>query len=325
MNEKVALKIIFLLFFIFIVSIFVGGRLLGVDPDYNNYIELFNYKDFNNEKLYEPSFEIIRYLYFNFGNNDSVWIVFLIFAFLSVCLKTVAILLYSKQFYLSIATYISLFLFLHDYTQIRISIGIAILFFSIHYMANNNWKKFILSIIVAISFHFTTIIYLPLYFLYKKISLNTFFILSLIFFFFALVLYILNISFIDSINEIAINMNVLSIGPVYDFNTMNMVNLSYAIIAFTAFFLCRKFNWDTTGQLYIKILFTGVSLFYFFGSLGLVVLAYRLSYLFYPIIIFLIPYVFNCFKNKILFTIIYFSYCFIILQFLIKTLILEVN
>lgn len=324
MKQKIMFRIIFLVFFIFTASLLAGDRTFGIDPDYNNYIDLFNYKDINhNGKLYEPSFEIIRYVYYNLNTFNSTWGIFFIFAFLSISIKTIAILLYSKEFYLSIITYISLFFFLHDYTQIRLSIAIAIIFFFIHYIPINNYKKLILSITLAISFHFTAIIYLPLYFLYKKVNLNKFFACSVICFSFALTIFIFEINYINNINDFIIRFNLLSIGPVYNFNIMNLMNLSYTIIGFIAFFLCKKFNWDDTGKLYIKILLTGTSFFYILGSLGLIVLAYRISYLFYPIIIFLIPYIFNCFKNKILFLTIYFIYCIIILEFLMKTLILE--
>lgn len=68
---------------------------------------------------------------------------------------------------LSIIMYICLGFFLFTFSGLRQSIAFAITFFSYNYIENRNFKKFILSIVIAVLFHKSAIIFVFAYLLYK--------------------------------------------------------------------------------------------------------------------------------------------------------------
>ena len=321
MKGEVVAKYIFAIYFIIIASYLAGGRFFGIDPDYFNYVAIFNYGGYLSKGVYEPFFEFIRFLNYTFGSADSVWVLFFVFAFLSVCIKTVAIYRFSSGFYLSFITYICVFFLLHDYTQIRASVAIAVLFFSIHYLIVGCQLKYYFSIVIALCFHFSALIYIPMYYMCRRLSVNVFFVVSVCCFGFALVTTLSGFNPTSAIS-IILNQTNLSLGPVYQFNVMNLLNMSYALIALVSYLVHRHLHWDLAGEVYLKLLLTGVSIFYFFGGLGLSVLAYRISYLFYPVLIFIIPYIFQSFRGEKILYIPYVLFCLVNLHFLINNVIL---
>lgn len=68
---------------------------------------------------------------------------------------------------LSIIMYMCLGFFLFTFSGIRQSIAFSITFFSYNYIENRNFKKFIISVILAVLFHKTAIIFIFAYMLFK--------------------------------------------------------------------------------------------------------------------------------------------------------------
>lgn len=147
-----------------------GLREVGFDADSRNYEGIFNNNSTNTEMLVEPSFiiicNIVHLIY------DDVHIVFLIYAILGVLLKFKAIKQYSALLFLPVVIYLGNYFMLQDMTQIRAGVAAGFLLLMISPLANGNRKKAAIYIILAISFHYSSIIMLPLLFLSNKEMTN---------------------------------------------------------------------------------------------------------------------------------------------------------
>jgi len=173
-NINVSKKI--LLWVIAIILILVAGlRPPGVDSDSRTYIDVFNkfdsplsyFKDYSVNSFFEPAYYLIPSIVtINFGLN-YLW-VFLIFAILGISLKFIAICRLTDFAFLSVLVYYSHFFILHDMTQIRAGVASAILLLCIPEIQSRNFLRFLFLIGIGSLFHYSIIIFLPIYFLSAK-------------------------------------------------------------------------------------------------------------------------------------------------------------
>lgn len=116
---------------------------------------------------YESRFEIIfvwlnKLVYHIFNNVD--WL-FIISSFITLYLVYKTIRKYSDNVTLSILMLFVTRFYLYSFTQVRQYIAIAIFIYAIKYIVNKDLKRYLLCILIAIGFHKTAIIYLPIYFI----------------------------------------------------------------------------------------------------------------------------------------------------------------
>lgn len=145
-----------------LILIFIAGfRGEGVDRDYNNYVEMFHQREFI---VMEPSFVAVSmFIEAVFGDNPLF--LFLIFAILGVSIKLIAIKKLTNLWFLSVLVYLSNFFILHEMTQIRAGIASSFLLLCIKPIYDRNLKLFLLFAILGISFHYSALVILPLWFL----------------------------------------------------------------------------------------------------------------------------------------------------------------
>lgn len=74
---------------------------------------------------------------------------------------------YSKSSFLSIFLFITLGFYEFQFSGIRQSIALAIGLWTFHYSIEQDFKKFLITLLIATSIHLSAIILLPIYFLYK--------------------------------------------------------------------------------------------------------------------------------------------------------------
>ncbi len=157
---------------------FAASRSSKVDLDYQAYVNYFvkfmsgfNYFTSNRVIFYEPCFYFIPIIGKTLFNPPyDLYACFTIFACLGVYFKLKSFQL-SNSFFLTMLLYGSSYFILHEMTQIRVGIATGILLLSIKPCYNRNLKSFILHILSACFFHYSSIVFFPLYFLKTK-SLN---------------------------------------------------------------------------------------------------------------------------------------------------------
>lgn len=155
------------LFFFLALVLLAGLREVGIDPDSDNYEEIYRtyYSTSASDKV-ESTFLIIS-AFFNIFTND-VHLLFLTYAFIGVGFKMFAIRKVTDLTFLTLATYISFYYFVHEVTQIRTGVLSGLFLLSIYYIGEE--KRWIAAslIILGSCFHVSGLVLLPMVFLNNK-------------------------------------------------------------------------------------------------------------------------------------------------------------
>lgn len=162
---KKFLNIAFLVLFLFLAL-----RSENVGTDLLTYKNFFNYNaSFKLSKLlqlFEPGYSLYSYFIYNLtGGNFRVFII--ITAFLTLIGPYHFIKNYSKNYFLSVIAYICLNYYLFTFSGLRQSIAVSLLLFSIDYIKDKKLFKFLIINAIACSFHKSSMVFLPAYFLEK--------------------------------------------------------------------------------------------------------------------------------------------------------------
>lgn len=310
-SESIAIPEKYLLFLIAIVLILIAGlRRPGVDSDSLTYIDVFSkfdsprnyFQDFSVNSFFEPAYYLIPSIVsISFGLN-YLW-VFLIFAILGISLKFVAISRLTDFAILSVLVYYSHFFILHDMTQMRSGVASAVLLLSIPEIYKRNFIRFLLFIGIGILFHYSMIIFLPLYFLSAK-KINKLLYLALLFVPFILhflhfnvltVFQMFKLGFVS--DKIQLYNDLLEadiFGGINIFNILFLVQLLSCIIFIIKSDLLLKNN--KYALLLLKIYCIAAASFVLFSNIP--VLAFRISELLGIVQIILMPLILYIVKPK---------------------------
>jgi hypothetical protein len=146
-----------------VLFIVAGFRPAYADRDYDNYIDFFDQNLTFGDSIVEPSFILISIIIHKFLFAKPIF-VFIIYAFIAICLKLLAIKQLSKFQFISLLLYFSYLFILQDMTQIRAGVATAFLLLCIKPLYERNLWRFFLFGSLAILFHYSAIIVLPLWF-----------------------------------------------------------------------------------------------------------------------------------------------------------------
>lgn len=146
-----------------ILAIFAGLREGRKFNDYEIYVQAWKRLTYEENQI-EVSFIFFRNLLRDDLGLSSVSI-FLLYAFLGVVTKVMAINKMSNLFYLSVLVYISHFFILHELTQIRAGVAAGFVLLAIIPLYYRNLKHFLILMCIATLFHYSALIILPLWFL----------------------------------------------------------------------------------------------------------------------------------------------------------------
>lgn len=170
---------IYILLFICLILIFVGNN---YNPDYYYYKFIFQNLD-NKYLIVEKGYIYFLLLCKKIINSYEFNILLTSFIGLSLIMMT-----FKKYTNMKLPIFLYLlFPFFLDIVQIRFFLAMSLFVFSLKYIIERKQIKYILLIVLAISFHKTAIIYFPIYYLYnfkiKKLKIICY-LFSLIFFIF---------------------------------------------------------------------------------------------------------------------------------------------
>lgn len=152
-----------MLFIVILLILLAGLRKEGIDNDYLNYKWMYE----TDIRIAEPSFLLISYI-FKYVIGTSYAAVVLLYAFLSLLPKYRAIKCGATYCYLSLLVLISDLFLLQDCTQIRAAVAVGIFLVSMNYLYNRNIGKYLLCCLLALFFHTSSLLMLPLLFLNPK-------------------------------------------------------------------------------------------------------------------------------------------------------------
>ena len=193
-NTRKKTKIYLLMFSVLFLSTILGlrGR---VGKDYYEYIRIFKESGTLSDLFYgsfdwtyihtEPLFNFINMILNSL--NAEFYMMFFIFAFISLSVNHIALKRYSPYVFLSILIYLAHSFLLKELIQIRAGIASSILLFGISYLHNHEFKKYSIVVLIASLFHKGAIIAFLLYlfnlFDFKKKTLYFLILTSIIIYF----------------------------------------------------------------------------------------------------------------------------------------------
>jgi hypothetical protein len=321
--DRVSPRIPSLLIFIsigFILFVIAGFRSSNVDRDYLPYVDYFqSIKDFgfyfhNSYLTYaEPFYYFIPLFFKTLSNGYFIELTFLLFALVGVCFKLRGIYLLTSYWALSLLIYYSNFFLLHEMTQIRIGVATGLFLIAIkHYVKKNNIKSFI-AILIAIMFHYSSILMLVLFLLKRDtIKLTNYFIVIGI----SIICYLLHVNLIVLISKIAsipkilVYIDLMSKGyhsEINVFNVMLLFNLMITLLLSYKINMILEINKNAIILLKLNL----ISIILFIALYSFPVAAFRLSEIFGVVQIVLFTYLFYIFKEK------WFSYFIIVIYSLL--------
>ena len=134
--------------------------------DYENYF--YAYKGYYD--AFEPSFYLIRKVAANVFHTS--YALFLIYAFLGVGLKWIAIRKMLPYSLLAVMLYLSHYYTLHELTQIRAGVASGLVLLCIPAICDRHFKRFLVLVLLACLFHYSAVVILPFYFL-STVSIRT--------------------------------------------------------------------------------------------------------------------------------------------------------
>lgn len=149
----------FILFTVFVLGFLLSNsQYFGLSRDYENYKTIFS--SGGSGVVLEPFYRLLMQVFDTYEDIISIVLV------LAMCMKLRFIALYTKHnqaLILFILYYISISIWVLDYTQFRNNLCISILIFSVYFLFNKRKFEFYWSIIAAIATHWSAFPFLLLY------------------------------------------------------------------------------------------------------------------------------------------------------------------
>ena len=295
------------LFYFFILTLFFAiassVRLFGLGADYDGYRAIF----YGSEST-EPAFRLLKIinLFIN-GNRGTLTFVYFVCAFAGLYLKGIFYLRYSNIFLLSILFYLFTFYFLHEYTQIRAAVGLGICYLSVDEINKQHFKRFLLRILLAMCFHYSSVLMILAYFYcnsfskpkrYIQILWGTFTVCILMNAFLhgqSLLIY-LGTSFYSGLFFLG------KLGALNNMNGFSPFNICYFLILIlntVYYILYHGFVQKGNDFTIFQLSSLSTIMFYLFFNLGFEVVTFRVSEFFIPFLFIVIPKIIEKFKEKI--------------------------
>lgn len=278
----------------FLLMLFVGFRDSESVNDYKIYVRLFNTPDLT----IEPTFVFISFLIkLLFG--DNVIFLFLAYALLGIAFKLKAIIQLTPLLFLSLLVYISNFLLIHEMTQIRVGVASGILLLCIKPIYERNYKAFLLLSIAAITFHYSAIVILPLWFINAHKPRKLVLLLTIPV---AFMVYLLKINLIVNIpipylqDKVVAYQEYQELG-LASFNKINIFNSLFLLRIGIYYLLIYKYDFliKTNKYAIILVKIYAISLFVLPGFSVMPVVAFRISELFGIVEVILVPLIYYLF------------------------------
>lgn len=297
-------EILPLYFFGFLMVIIATFRPENM-PDFSIYLYDFYTQSQKNEIGYNF---IDSFVFYHFSKEFRVLL--FIMALLSIPIKIVAITKMSKYIWLSMAIYLSSKFILQDMIQMRAAVSTGIFLFCCKYKFEKKTLKYFSGIVIALMFHWSALLMIPVWFLNEKNLNKEFYIISLLGSFSLAYVGMFATKFISYIPIAEIQQIYAGYSLTNDlqssFNLFSIVILSKVLLCIFMLCLSKRITIKDIKYVYfIKIYTISLIIYALLGDIT--VAAVRLSEFYQIIEIILIPMICYIFKDKDVGKIIVFS------------------
>lgn len=301
-------KNIFYMIMLLPLLLIVAIRPFNWGADAGTYIEMYNMVNAGQKINTEITFSFLSKIVFLFGN--CVKLLFIFYAFISLNLKIKSIERNSCLPVFSFLLYFSCWFILHDVYQIRVGTAIAVAYFSIPYLCEKKYLKFLLLAFLATLFHAQAALLFLLVFLPKK-KINIYSALTLCFVILSsYAVYFLHIDLLSGILSVLTKLKlpraeqlkyyysisqsgIINLGKINAFSPIVLVRLFLSLILL---FQYKKLNQFPYYPVLIRILILSFAVRMFFYPVP--VIGMRIYEFFTCFDVFVFPLFFKIIKEK---------------------------
>lgn len=294
--RRVRLSFLFIVLFFF--SAFRAGT-VGGDLDYYlpHFHEVYSIHGFNGLfdltiSNFEPGYTLLCWLISRFSDQDFIFLA--VTSCLSLLGPFYLVKKYSTWPCISILIYILLGFYTNTYNNVRQSIAISVIFFSIPYIISNRPIKFLLIVSLATTIHASAVVFTFAYLLkYLPISIKSFSV------FFAVgfaASFIVGTFVVQYLGELALAKYEEFFGEGKGQNLL-IIYICFTIVSLYFYMRIseKRESTDLTVPIFLRFMAAAsvIQIFSLYYS-GIV----RLTYYFYIPIIILLPNLISCFKSR---------------------------
>lgn len=294
------------IFYFLLLPLLIFCALRGnIDRDHQNYINIYYYIVNNVNYLIEPSFYFLSYI--SKWLSDGPILLFVMYALLAVPLKLYTLKKYSILPIISIFVYFCNYYFLHEMTQVRVGVSVALAVIGITFWIKKEKSLFCFFIFLAFLFHYSALVFLVVPFLpsrrvTRKELLVYFLILCI-----SYILYFSNFGLARIFSYIPIGFVQekftayqlkAEMGDVSAVNVFNVMQILKILVVFLVYFFVPKSYHNND---FFNVMFR----FYIFSCVSLVALfdipafSIRMSELFGFSEVFILPYLMYVSRKKL--------------------------
>lgn len=148
---------------IFVLLFSVSALRLNVGNDYLNYVEFMHLAY---SKAYVPTevgFNVLACVVYYLCGFENYLLVFAIFSFATIFFFMKGMLDQSRWFTLSFVMFMLLGYYFQSLSTVRYYLALSMAFFSIKYVINKDWPRFVLIVLIGSLFHKSLLVVLVLY------------------------------------------------------------------------------------------------------------------------------------------------------------------
>lgn len=126
----------------------------------------------------EPGFALLNWLLYKISPQPQLLI--FVCAVITNALIVSTIARFSEKFELSILLFICVGYYMTSFNIMRQYLAVSIIFWAIRYVNKGEFKKYFICVLIASTFHYSALILIPAYFIYKKRAWSKWTILTII-------------------------------------------------------------------------------------------------------------------------------------------------
>ncbi|MCL1095728.1 EpsG family protein [Shewanella kaireitica] len=299
--EKGLAKSPFYIFLFVTLVLFATFRDGSSLPDYDTYTHLFhNVVHGQSDYFIEISFTLLARLA-NLISSDNFYVLFFLYAFVAILVKFKAIVFFSPFPFYSFVVYLSNYFIIHELIQIRAGVAVALVFISFYFIFHRSFYKYFFVIAAATFFHYSSFIFLLLYFIDPYRIKRSYIVLLIPFSYFFMLLFSSSL-FYDILLSIIPFEGLVSKLVTYSANGDSSINVFGFFIISRIIVLCFfSYHYQMLSRKHIYfpffLLLYSIGIFFYISLSSFPHMGVRLGYSLMYSEVFLIPYLICIFKG----------------------------
>jgi hypothetical protein len=150
---------------IFVVLFMLSALRFGIGNDYYQYAQTAHEASVGGYVVTEVGFNwLVRFVYAVFG-GEYYEVVFAVFAFATLTIFLKAFIRLSDSFFMSFLLFMTFGLYFQTFNTVRYYLALSIALYSMRYLMEKDYIKFVVVIFVAAFFHKSVLLVIPVYML----------------------------------------------------------------------------------------------------------------------------------------------------------------